>query len=510
MTDVAAPTARLGPDALATLPPGVERPGYDRAALGVGMAHLGVGAFHRVHQAEYTDDMLARRFGRWGVVGINLRPPRLGQTLGRQDGLYTRLMRADDRVEARVIGSIVRVIDAQDDPAPALAALAAPEVGVVTLTVTENGYRHRPATGELDTDLPEVAHDLSAPERPKTVPGLLARALELRRATHGRPLTLVSCDNVPANGAVLAGVVRAMAERSGGGLARWIDANAAFPSTMVDRIAPATTDDDTAAAAALTGRADAAVAVCEPFRQWVIEDRFAGRTPEWDLAGAAFVADVAPHERLKMRVLNAAQSTLAYLGLFAGHAHTFEAVRDPLLLAFVRRMLARESLTALAPAPGVDTAGYVETSLGRLRNAAIRHRCQQIATDGSRKLPQRLVGPAADRLRRGEASPFLAAAVAGWMGWLVRASARFGRAWPADDPEAARVATIADRIGRDPPALVAAILAIESVFAPEVAAHEGFRADVAAALDGLLSDAPTAFLRRLVDSAPERTGEGKE
>jgi fructuronate reductase len=460
------------------------------------MAHLGVGAFHRCHQAEFTDDLLERRFGRWGVVGINLREPRLAPTLGRQGGLYTRVLRDGERSEARVIGCLKSVIDAQDAAGPALAALAAPEVEVVTLTVTEKGYCHRPASGTLDESLPDVVHDLASPEAPRSVPGIVARALEMRMRTHGRPVTLVSCDNIPANGGILGRVVQAMAERREARLADWIAANVAFPSTMVDRIVPATTAADLEAVEATFGYRDAAVVVGEPFRQWVIEDRFAGARPEWDLAGVGFTADVTPYEHLKMRVLNAAQSTLAYLGVLAGHEHTSDAVADPLLAAFVRTMLVEESLPMLAPVPGIAPLPYVEQSLARLRNTAIRHRCHQIATDGSRKIVQRLVNPAAERLRRGEDFSRLAVAIASWMAYLVRASRRFGAAWPADDPEAASVAAIAERVGRDPPALTAAILGIDSVFDPALAACETFRKSIADALEGLLSDDPMAAVRR--------------
>ncbi len=194
----------------------MQRPDYDRGALGAGMAHVGVGAFHRCHQADYTDDMLARRFGRWGVIGVSIRPPRLGPTLGAQGGLYTRLLREGDRAEARVIGNMVAVVDAQGDPVPAIEVLAAPEIEVVTLTVTEKGYCHRPATGALDRGHPDVVHDLAHPETPRSLPGILARALEVRMASHRRPVTLMSCDNIPANGTLLAGVVGAMARTAAG------------------------------------------------------------------------------------------------------------------------------------------------------------------------------------------------------------------------------------------------------------------------------------------------------
>ncbi|BCG87231.1 mannitol dehydrogenase [Mesorhizobium sp. 113-3-9] len=485
----------LGPALLDRLPSAVQTPSYDRAALAPGMAHLGVGAFHRCHQAEYTDDLLSLQFDRWGIVGINIRPPRLADTLGRQGGLYTRLIRENSHVEARVISSIVEVVDSQESAAPALGVLASPDIELVTMTVTEKGYCHIPSSGTLDLAHPDIVHDLANPQAPRSVPGLLTRALELRRATHGRALTLLSCDNIPTNGVILENVVRTFAERRGDGLADWIAANAAFPSAMVDRIAPAVTQDDLDSVEQWFGYRDAAVAVGEPFRQWVIEKKFAGRMPRWDLAGATFVEDVTPFEHLKMRVLNGAQTTLATLGVLAGLEHTFDAIADPLLSVFVHRMLVEETLPTLMPVPGMEPLAYVEQSLGRLKNTAIRHRNHQIATDGSQKIVQRLLNPIRDRLRQGQGIGLLSVPVAGWMAYLIQASARFGKRWPVSDPYAGKVAEIADMTGRDAPALASAILAIDTIFDPGLAANAMFREAVTAALGELLSDDPMAAVR---------------
>ncbi|MDX8477410.1 mannitol dehydrogenase family protein [Mesorhizobium sp. VK24D] len=493
----AARAENLGPPLLGRLPPEVRKPAYDRAALEPGIAHIGVGAFHRCHQAEYTDDLLASHFDRWGLVGINIRPPMLAETLGRQDGLYTRLIRQNDEVEARVIGSIVRVVDSQDSAEPALEVLAWPDIEMVTMTVTEKGYCHVPSSGAVDLDHPDIVHDLVNPEAPRSVPGILVKALELRRASHGRPVTLLSCDNIPANGTILRNVVRAIAERRGNGLADWIAANVAFPSAMVDRIAPATTEADIDTVAERFGYRDDAVVVGERFRQWVIENRFAGRVPRWDLVGATFVDDVTPFEHLKMRVLNGAQTTLCYLGVLGGFEHTFEAVANPLLATFVRRMLTEETLPTLMPVPGISPAAYVEQSLARLANTAIRHRNHQIATDGSQKIAQRLLNPIRDRLAKGESIALLSVPVAGWMAYLVKASARFGRAWQVSDPFAERIAAIADRVGAGSKGLADAILAIDAIFDPSLAANDTLRANVIAALDGLLSKDPMAFVRHV-------------
>ncbi len=488
---------------LARLRADVERPSYDRAKLAPGMAHIGVGAFHRCHQAEYTDDLLSRRFDRWGVIGINIRPPLLSHTLGSQAGLYTRLIRDGRRVEARIIGSIVDVVDSQESAEPALGVLASADIDVVTLTVTEKGYCHHPSSGELDHGHPDIVHDLASPKSPRSVPGILLRALEQRMETHGRPVTLLSCDNIPANGVVLANVVKALAEQRGNGLPDWIAANVAFPSAMVDRIAPATEPADLETVEQRFGYRDTAVVVGEPFRQWVIERNFAGRFPQWDLVGASIVDDVTPYEHLKMRVLNGAQTTLCYLGVLAGLEHTSDAVADPLLAEFVRRMLLEETLPTLTPVPGISSETYVEQSLLRLTNRAIRHRNHQVATDGSQKIVQRLLNPVRDRLRTDGSIALLSVSVAGWMTYLIRSSARFGKSWTVSDPYADRIARLADTIGGDIGELTAGILAIDTIFDRDLAENSVFRVAVTEAVEGLLSVDPMNFVRRICSRTPQ-------
>ncbi len=497
MNDALRMTAALRPGLLPHLPATVRRPAYDRSALRAGMAHLGVGAFHRCHQEEFTDDALEQRFDRWGVIGINIRPPRLGATLAPQDGLYTRLLRDGDKVDARVIGSLLAVVDSQDDPGPALATLAAPEIDVVTMTVTEKGYCHQPATGQIDPAHPDIVHDLAHPDRPRSVPGLVLAAIERRMQSHGQPISFISCDNIPSNGAILAAVVGALAERRGAGVVDWIADNVAFPETMVDRIVPATTASDLVFVTENYGYADTAVVVGEPFRQWVIENRFAGRTPPWALSGATFVDDVMPFELIKMRVLNAAQTSFCYLGLLAGHEHTCDDMTDPLLTGLVRRMLIEETLPLLPPVPGVDPLAYLEQTYARLRNTAIRHRNHQIATDGSRKIVQRILNPIRDRLDAGGEVERLTVIVAAWMTYLVLASERFGRRWTVEDPFAAEGAAIADRIGHDTAALTDAFLAHEAIFDAALASRPAFREPVARHLAGLLSPDPVAYLRQI-------------
>ncbi len=486
----------LGPDLLARLPPAVRRPAYDRSALRIGMAHIGVGAFHRCHQAEFTDDALEAAFDRWGVIGINIRPPHLADTLGRQDGVYTRLLRDGESVEARVLGCLLAVVDNEPAGDAAVSVLASPNVDVVTITATEKGYCHQPATGMIDLSHPDIVHDFANPEAPRSLPGVIVRAIGRRMRSHGQPVTFVSCDNIPSNGVILETVVRAMAARNPDVL-RWIEANVAFPSTMVDRIVPATAPEDIAHVETAYGYHDSAVVVGEPFRQWVVEDRFAGRTPPWARAGATFVADVTPFELIKMRVLNAAQTSLAYLGLIAGHEHTCDDMTDPILTGIVRRMLAEESIPTLPPVPGMVPLAYLDQSFARLRNTAIRHRNHQIATDGSRKIVQRILNPIRERLDAGAGVDRLTLVVAAWMFYLVSASDRFGRRWSVEDPFAAEAARIADRAGHDSAALVAGFTAHDSIFDRALAGRAEFRSGVMRHLDGLLSPDPVGWLRQV-------------
>lgn len=488
------PMARLNTQTLASLPATVRRPAYDRSRLAIGMAHLGVGAFHRCHQAEFTDDMLEKRFGNWGVVGINLRPPALGKTLGAQDGLYSRTLRRGGESETRIIGCIRRVIDGGDDVAAAIDALAAPNVSVVTITITEKGYCHIPASGKLDEGHPDVVHDLANPSRPRSAIGLIAEALDRRRRVHGAGLTLISCDNIPSNGNVLRNVLLAFAQERAPELAAWIAEEVSFPSTMVDRIVPASQPEDLEHAAAACGLEDRAAVVGEPFRQWVIENAFQGLRPEWDMVGAELVPDVHPYELVKMRLLNAAQSAWAYLGAIAGLEHTFQSARDPVLGQLVTTLLAEEAASTVPDVASMPAARYIASVIDRVQNEAIRHTNHQVATDGSQKIIQRFLDPIRDRLRAGGQVDYLALGVAGWMAYLLAASPRFGRRWIAQDPWADVVADIAQRSG-DAASMVREILAIKPIFGEDLS-NDALVAILSRHVEGLLSINPYQYLAR--------------
>ena len=489
---------RLRSSTLPSAPSGIRTPGYDRDKLSIGMAHIGVGAFHRCHQSEFTDDMLEARFGPWGEIGVNLRPPLLGPILGAQDGLYTRTLREGERAETRIIGALKQVIDAGDAEGAetAIAALASPLVHVATMTITEKAYCRIPSTGKIDWSNVDLARDRDRSGAPSTIHGLLARVLQRRMATGAGGLTLISCDNVPANGELLASVLMDFIGATSAELAQWVERNVTFPSTMVDRIVPATAASDIATVSQALGLEDQAAVVGETFRQWVIEDNFAGPRPPWDLAGAQFVTNVEPYELIKMRVLNAAQSVFSQLGAIVGHTYSHQAASDPVLEALVRAMLERETITTLPVLADMPVTAYIGTSMRRIQNTAIHHFCHQIGTDGSQKIVQRLVNPLRERMADGHPPGLLALGVASWMAYDLCGAKRFGTRWMPDDPLAEAVIAIGDRTGHDFGALAHRMLGLEAIFGTDLLGSPAETA-IASHLEGLLGREPRGYLSGL-------------
>ncbi len=480
--------------ALLALPPAVLTPAYDISAITVGIVHLGLGAFHRAHQAVYTDALLERD-PRWGICGASLKTPRSIAGIAEQDGLYSVLWKGGDGTRAQVIAALREVCFAGDDRVAMVARMADPRISVVTLTVTEKGYCHDPASGKLDFNHPDVIADLAHPGAPASAPGTLVAAIAARRAAHSGALSIVCCDNLPHNGRTLEGLVRAFAEAHDRTLLPWIDDHVAFPDTMVDRIVPATTADDIAEAARLLGVADTAPVCAEPFGQWVIENRFAGAHPAWDDAGAQYASDVGVYETMKLRLLNGSHSAIAYLGFLMGHATVWRAAADPPLAHFVERMMGDEILPTLVAPPGIDLAGYCNALLARFRNTALPHRTQQIAMVGSQKLPQRLLDTIRDRRREGLPYPRLALAVAAWIRY---ASGRDEANHPIDvvDPLGATFARIAVTHAGNPVGLADAFIDLRRVFG-DLADDLPFRAAVRAAAADLFRKGARATLARL-------------
>jgi fructuronate reductase len=420
--------ARLHPSRLDALPPGVRRPAFDRRALRTGIVHLGLGAFARAHLAAVNDDALdAGAAQEWGIHGVSLRHADVRDALLPQQGLYSLGLRDAAGTQARVIGSVVSCAVAPEEPQAVVSAIAHADTRIVSLTVTEKGYCHDPATRALNFAHADIAHDLTDTLAPRSAIGLLVRGLQARRDHGGRPLTLLSLDNLPANGDTLRGLVLSFAERADANLARWIERECTFPNSMVDRIVPRTTAADLTAAREMLGVEDRAAVVAEPFLAWAVEDCFAAGRPDWSIGGAQFVERAEPFEKLKLRMLNGAHSAIAYLGVLAGWPTVDAAMAQPALARFIDALLRDEVAPTLArELPGFDLDAYRAQLLQRFANPALAHRTLQIAMDGSQKLPQRWLGTVRERLAAGAPIDRLALALAAWVMHL--------RTQPLDDP----------------------------------------------------------------------------
>ncbi len=432
-------TERLSDGTLANLPRAVLRPAYDRTSIKAGIVHLGIGAFHRAHQAVYVDECLAAGETGWGIIGASLQSTSTRDALGPQDGLYTLAQRGNDSEILRVIGSVLSVMVAPQDPDALLDALSDPAIRIVTLTITEKAYL-RDAAGNLDRNHPGVAADLANSASPKTALGFLVEALARRRAAGVAPFTVLSCDNLPANGRTLHRLLIQFAALRDSGLERHVAEDVACPSSMVDRIVPSTTDADRERVSSALGVEDTWPVMTEPFSQWVIEDRFPSGRPAWERFGVTMVRDVGPFEHMKLRLLNGAHSSIAYLGLLSGHETVAASFGDPAIRKFVDGLWA-EAIATLPKDAGLDPQTYVGQLAERFSNTALAHRTAQIANDGSQKLPQRIIATAIDRLDAGLSASHLMLAVAAW----VRACELRGASLPTGhftDPLDARLATI--------------------------------------------------------------------
>ena len=486
---------KLSVATLEQVPPAVARPAYAIDALRTGIVHLGIGAFHRAHQAIYTDDAIASAGGAWGICGVSLRSPDVRDRLMPQDGLYTAIEKSPAGVNRRIVGSVRDVLFLPAAQSDVLDWIIAPETKIVSLTVTEKGYCHSPATGRLAADHPDIVHDLANPAQPRSVAGLLVAALDARRRAHGTPLTIVCCDNLTQNGAFVAGIVVAFASLRDAELADWIGREIAFPSTMVDRIVPATTAADIADNDAALGVADAACVVHEPFAQWVIEERFANGRPAWEAGGALFVDHVDAYEAMKLRLLNASHSAFAYLGFLAGYEYVYEVAAQPDFVAYMRRLMQHEVAPTLAQPAGIDLAAYRESLVERFANPALPHKTQQIAMDGSQKLPQRLLGTIRDGIAAGRRIHFAALAVAAWMRYVYGEDEK-GRPIEIADPMAPTFAKLAAQHRGRPAEFAQSLLAIDAIFDEDLHNEPRFTTPVIAFVEELFAHGAAKTLAR--------------
>ncbi|UAN50158.1 fructuronate reductase [Serratia sp. JSRIV002] len=472
-------------------------PQYDRSKLVSRLVHLGFGAFHRAHQTVYADILAQEHGSDWGYCEINL----IGgeqqiADLKQQDMLYSVAEMSADAWQCRVVGVVKQALHAQVDGLDAVfQALAQPEVAIVSMTITEKGYCHSPATGQLQLDHPLIVRDLANPHHPQSAVGVIVAALAQRKAAGQSAFSVMSCDNMPENGHVTRNVITTYAKALDPALATWIETHVTFPSTMVDRIVPAVTPDTLAQVAQQTGVQDPAAVACEPFRQWVIEDNFVAGRPTWEQAGAELVSDVLPFEEMKLRMLNGSHSFLAYLGYLAGYPHISDCMQDEHYVKAARHLMLAEQAPTLNT-PGTDLEKYADSLLARYRNTALKHRTWQIAMDGTQKLPQRMLDSVRWHLANGSDFDCLALGVAGWMRY-VGGKDEQGQPIDISDPLreeiARRVANSAEGEPR-----VMALLQMTSVFGRDLPDNQRFVNAVTSAYLALLARGAKATVARVL------------
>jgi fructuronate reductase/mannitol 2-dehydrogenase len=395
-------------------------PEYDRAELRAGVVHFGVGGFHRAHQALYLDELARRGETEWGVIGVGMHRSEMKEVLAAQDNLFTVVERGPEGERARIVGSIIDYLYAPEQSDAVLAALTDPRIRLVTLTLTGAGYPVDPASGEFHPeDDDEVAADLSSAGEPSSVFGFLVEALRLRREAGVAPFTVMSCDNAAENGRAARAAVCGFARERDDELADWIERYVAFPSSMVDRITPATSPRDREEIVERLGVDDGWPVITEPFSQWIIEDRFCNDRPPLDAVGVQFVADVRPYELMKTRLLNGSHCALGYFGLLLGHERGDEAMGDPELGEYIVGMM-NQVIPLLPPVEGIDLQQYRDVLVSRLLNPEIGDRLDRLARRGSVKLGSYVAPSIVDARRRGEDCRLLTGTVAAWIALLGR------------------------------------------------------------------------------------------
>lgn len=468
-----------------SLPADVAAPAYDRNSVTGSIVHIGAGGFHRSHQQHYMDRILSETGDlSWGICASGIREEDrvLGQALSAQDCLYTLVERADDQARTRIIGSMTDYVLGHDNAELFVQKLADPATRIISLTVTGAGYYIDQRTSELDLEHPDIRHDLGNPAIPRTIFGYLSRAMKRRIVNQVPPCTIMSCDNFQGNGRITRNTLLAFCDEIDSGLAKWIDRNVAFPNSMVDRITPLPTDETRAFVSARFGLEDQCPVVCEPYIQWVVEDEFSSERPPLEAVGVQLTSDVAAYEKIKLRVLNASHSLIAYLGYLAGHRYIFEIVRDPLFAAYAAQFLNDEVTPHLDPVPGVELEDYKRTVLQRFANPAIKDEALRICMNGSYKFPKFILPTVRDQLETGGSIKTAALSVAGWMRFLGRAVEKDSQI-PVRDPIADTLVQKAREGGDDAETL----LGLREVFG-DLSDHDRFRTEVRACLKQLYAE----------------------
>lgn len=467
-------TIKLNQASLSHLPGNVRVPKYDRPQITNGIVHIGVGGFHRSHQALYLDNYFHENPGSdWGICGVGLLDSdydrRMRDALLSQDYLYTLVERSLSGDRARIIGSITRYLFAPDDRQAVIEAMASPECRIVTLTITESGYYYIEGSGELDVNHPTIQHDLQHPDQPIGTYGFLTAALEKRHKQGLAPFTVLSCDNIQGNGNMVQKMLTTFAQMRDPDLGRWIAEYVTFPNCMVDRITPMTTPADIKMVAEF-GIDDAFPCVAEPFTQWVIEDTFCAGRPDWESVGVQMTNDVHPYEMMKIRLLNASHLLIGYLGSLAGYSYVYEVMADPLFEQAVAKLM-DEVTPTLQPVPGIDLDDYKKTLIERFSNPKIRDQLPRLCLNGSAKIPKFVLGSLRDKLQLGGRINYLSLTIAAWCRYLTSQDKQ-GQPIPIDDPLADILIQRASLSALDPKPL----LGISEIFGDLVESPRFFEA----------------------------------
>jgi len=477
---------KLNAENLSRFPERILRPLYDRKQVRQGIVHIGVGGFHRAHQAIYTEMLLNQGKAReWGICGVGLRSEdrAMQEVLASQDHLYTLYELGDgDDTQIQVVGVIGDFLLAEEGAEALIGKLAAPETRIVSLTITEGGYCTDDSTGQFNADLPQIRHDLDNPQQPRTVFGFLTEALARRRAAGIEPFTVMSCDNLPHNGQVARNALLSFAQLRDAGLHDWIASHVSFPNAMVDRITPMTSDAHRLQLQKETGIEDAWPVVAEPFLQWVVEDKFCNGRPSWEEVGVQFTDDVTPYEEMKIRLLNGGHMAMAYLGALLGHQYAHEAMQDAQLQAFIRTYMDRDVTPQLAEVPGIDLKEYKDTLIRRFSNSAICDQISRLCSDGSSKLPKFVLPTLLGQIDTGAEMRRTTLILAAWCHYLRGIDER-GESYPIVDP---RAPLLQEAAGANE-GLVERFLELEDVFGRKIPASATFVATFRLQLERLQS-----------------------
>jgi mannitol 2-dehydrogenase len=489
-------TQKVSNDLLKNPPPNVKCPSYDRSTLTHGILHIGVGGFHRSHQALYTDELIGSHGVKdWAIFGVGIMPQdeSMNKALKAQDCLYTLVERMGSFSSAQIIGSLTEYAFGYKDPESVFEKMCDPGIKIVTMTATEGGYCFDQGTGELDFENAGIKNDLANPNHPHTIFGYLAEGLDRRRKANLPPFTVLSCDNLQGNGHIAKHTLLTFCRKRDPELADWIEHNVTFPNCMVDRITPTTTDAERELVRESFGLDDAFPVVAESFRQWIIEDEFCNGRPPLEKVGVQFTSDVKPYEKMKIRLLNATHSAMGYLGYLCGYRYIYEIAKAPEFIPYLKQLMDVEVTPLIGSVPGIDLGEYKASLMERFANETIKDQALRICMDGSSKMPKFILPSISEQLEKGGPIGRLTLCVASWIRFLSGKDYE-GNDIPIVDPQAERLVAIVKKNPRDPKPL----LACTDIFG-ELGKSEVFVQELTRLLDSLYEKGPQATLKSCIE-----------